>query len=278
MASKNSITVIITSVDRVAQRSVEIHVHTGTVDSHTNIGRMLMSQESHINIEEGLQLKKLASDDEDTLPWGEPESIAVEAVKEVAVEAVKEAHEAVQDWMSEISTIAPDTPRSVASSVATGSVAGGDMEEEILKMEKELVELALEKAGTEQDTTLESGEGKEPPAKGIDRDTTLEDAAKNGFVFDAKSAMGARFKRWIANQDQETKDKYEAVRLSRPRLQKFKRDWAQGVWEEYTCKKSFVEETVELTNGASGKTNPTGQPNLKTQTDIIWFFKYTLSC
>ena len=255
---------------RMAQRSVEIHVNTGTVDSRTNIG-MLMSQESHINIEvkEGLQLK-LASDDEDTLPWGEPESIAEEAVKE--------AHVAVQDWMSEISTIAPDTPRSVASSVATGSVAGGDMEEEILKMEKELVDLALDKAEKETDTTLERSEGKEPPAKGIERDTTLEDVAKNGFVFDAKSAMGARFKRWIANQDQETQDKYEAVRLSRPRLQKFKRDWAQGVWEEYTCKKSFVEETVELTNGASGKTNPTGQPNLKTQTDIICFFKYTLSC
>ena len=254
MASKSSITVIITSVDRVAQRSGEIHVHTGTVDSHTNIGRMLMSQQSHINIEvkEGLQLK-LASDDEDTLPWGEPESIAEEKIKEAA-------HEAVQDWMSDISTIAPDTPRSVASSVATGSVAGGDMEEEILKMEKELVDLALDKAEKETDTTLERSEGKEPPAKGIDIDETLEEAAKNGFVFDAKSAMGCRFKRWILNQDQETKDKYEEARLSRPRLQKFKRDWAQGLWDEYSCKKSFVEETVELTNGASGKTTPPGNP------------------
>ena len=233
-----------------------------------------MRGKSHINLEvkEGVPLKVL-SDVEEDVPCGQPE-------KRASV-AVKEASDAAQDWMSEISTVAPDTPRSVASGAGwdrTG--AGWDLEDEIIDMEKELVELAVEKARTERRIQVlsESGEGKEPPAKGIERDETLEEAAKNGFVFDAKSAMGARFKRWIANQDQETKDKHDEVRNSRSRLQKFKRDWAQGVWEEYTCKKSFVEETVELTNGASGKTNPTGQPNLKTQTDIICFFKYTLSC
>ena len=233
-----------------------------------------MRGKSHINLEvkQGVPLK-VVSDVEEDVPCGQPE-------KRASV-AEKEKSDAAQDWMSDISTVAPDTPRSVASCAAWDRPgAGWDLEDEIIDMEKELVELAVEKARTERRIQVlsESGEGKEPPEKGVATDATLEDAAKNGFCFGARSAMGCRFTRWLKSQPQETKDKYEAAAKSRPRLQKFKRDWAQGLWDEYSCKKSFVEETVELTNGASGKTNPTGQPNLKTQTDIIWFFKYTLSC
>ena len=233
-----------------------------------------MRGKSHINLEvkEGVPLKVL-SDVEEDVPCGQPE-------KRASV-AVKEASDAAQDWMSEISTVAPETPRSVASCAAWDRPgAGWDLEDEIIDMEKELVELAVEKARTERRIQVlsESGEGKEPPEKGVGMDTTLEDAAKNGFCFGARSAMGCRFTRWLKSQPQETKDKYDADKKCRQRLQKFKRDWALGVWHEYEGKKRFMEETVELTNGASGKTNPTGQPNLKTQTDIIWFFKYTLSC